>query len=73
MLGASVDGRVTCDCCVLEIWQYINQRNSCLAQYTDTVDVEYISKHTHPYCKTKCMSLEHCTQILGYTYRNNQP
>ena len=63
MLGASVDGRVTCDCCGvgnLEInspfshrdknfEQYVNQCNSCLAQPTDTVDVEYILKHTHPY------------------------
>ena len=29
--------------------QYVNQRNSCLAQSTDTVDVEYILKQNHPY------------------------
>ena len=94
MLGASVDGRVTCDCCGVgnleikspfshrdkNIQQYVNQRNSCLAQSTDTVDVEYILKQNHPYYtlitpkyNNKCMSLEHCTLILWYTYRKNQP
>ena len=63
MLGASVDGRVTCDCCGVgnleikcpfthrdkNIQQYVNQRNSCLAQSTDTVDVDYILKQNHHY------------------------
>ena len=63
MLGASVDGRVTCDCYGVgnlgiksqfshrdkNIQQYVNQRNSCLSQSTDTVDLEYILKQNHPY------------------------
>ena len=61
MLGASVDGRVTCDCCRVgnleikslfshrdkNIQQHVNQRNSCLAQSTHRV--EYILKQNHPY------------------------
>ena len=58
MLGASVDGRVTCDCCGVGNFEIKStfshrdkniERNSCLAQSTDTVEVEYILKHTHPY------------------------
>ena len=78
MLGTSVDGRVTCDCCGVcnleikcpfshrdkNIQQYVNQRNSCLAQSTDTVDVEYILKQNHHYCT----QVQHQMYVTGALY-----
>ena len=78
MLGASVDGRVTCDCCGVgnleikcpfshrdkNIQQYVNQRNSCLAQSTDTVDVDYILKQNHHYYT----QVQHQMYVTGALY-----
>ena len=46
------------------IQQYVNQRNSCLAQSTDTVDVDYILKQNHHYYT----QVQHQMYVTGALY-----
>ena len=80
MLGASVDGRVKCDCCGVgnleikcpfshrdkNIEQYVNQRDSCLITSTDAANVEYHLKCPHSYYT----QVQHQMYVTGerYTY-----
>ena len=78
MLGASVDGRVKCDCCGVgnleikcpfshrdkNIEQYVNQRESCLIKSTDAANVEYHLKCPHPYYT----QIQHQMYVTGALY-----